>query len=149
MIVIDINPNRVPIRLKVLRRFNGANPWQAGEAVEWSISLFRMVPEKFAVAQRWSQAKPRETSPSKIQNDPGPTGRSLKRDEAVGLETAQRDFHLVPHILFQLWRAGTVSEQALPRLLHGLEPHLGRVDFRPPPPLLATAILAAIPGILM
>jgi hypothetical protein len=36
----------------------------------------------------------------------------------------------------------------MPGLLRGLEPHLGRIDFRPPPPLLSTAILAAIPGII-
>lgn len=149
MVVVDINPRRVPIKLKVLRRFDGTDPWRGGGATEWSISMFRMVPEKFAVAQAWSQTKPREPLSSKVDNDPGPSGRGLKRDEAIGLETPQRDFRLLPYILCRLWRAGEVNERALPGSLHRLEPHLRRVDFRPPPPLLSTAILAAIPGIIM
>jgi len=65
------------------------------------------------------------------------------------LETPRDGVRLLPRALARQWLDGEARDDALPELLHRLEPRLRRVDFKPPPSTAIFAILAAIPGLIL
>jgi len=128
-----------PLKVRELRRVRARDPWAASTIeAEWSIILYRMVMADYLAGEAWKKPKPR--APGEV--DPGPGGRALRRTENVGLETAGSGFRLMPRALFSLWREGRVRDEALPRLLHQMEPHLKAADFRPPASPIMIGLLA-------
>jgi hypothetical protein len=144
---VIISLNLRPVKVRTLREFTAADPWSGRAAAPWSISLFRMVMEDYAVGAAWKEMNP--TRPRAADEDPSPGGRSLRRDEAIGLETPGGGARLLPRALTRYWLEGEVGDDALPRLLHTLEPRLRRVDFKPPPATAVFAVLAVIPGLIL
>jgi hypothetical protein len=142
-----ISLNLRPVKVRTLREFTAADPWSDRNAARWSISLFRFVMEDYAVGAAWKEMDP--TRPRAADDDPGLDGRTLRRDEVIGLETRDDRPRLLPRMLTRRWLEGEVRDEVLPSLLHRLEPRLRRVDFKPPPPTLVFAILAAIPGLIL
>ena len=142
-----INLNLRPVKVRTLRQFTAADPWSNRAGAPWSISLFRMVMEDYAVAAAWKEMNRAPTAAA--DDDPRPGGRALKRDEAIGLETPRDGMRLLPRALTRRWLDGEARDDALPELLHRLEPRLRRVDFKPLPPTALFAILAAIPGLIL
>jgi len=142
---VIISLNLCPVKVRTLREYTAADPWSGRAAAPWSISLFRMVMEDHAVGAAWKEMDP--TRPRATDEDPGPGGgRALRRDEAIGLETPSDGTRLLPRALTRRWLDGDIRDEALPPLLHTLEPRLRGVDFKPPPPTAVFAVLAAIPG---
>jgi len=98
----------VPARVKTLGSFPAPDPWNNQRPSDFTIEAHRLLPKNAAHA-------PRDTGPPYI------LGIRSEIDGAV---------HLMPESLSELWNTGRAPAEALPRLLHTIEPSLKNTDFR-------------------
>jgi len=97
-----------PVRVKTLAAFSGLDPWNGLAPAEFTIEAHLLGPKNPVRA-------PRDTG--------GPYILGI-RSELDG------EMHMMPESLSELWQTGKAPAEALPGLLHGIEPRLSKQDFR-------------------
>ena len=114
-----MNLNQLPVRVRTLSRFRAAHPWFDNHPTDWSLDVYKMVPEYIA-----ENAAP-------VAASPAPTG-DLKPRDYLGIR-AELDgqYHILPGSLADLWKTKQVATEDLPRLLRTAEPRLEQSDFSP------------------
>src|SRR5262245_36474962 len=119
--MVDLSPliNRRPVRVETLGCFHSPDPWHAGATTEWTISRFQLVSEAYAANRTGDLARAQQGSRWR-----------LRIPQAIGLETAQGGWRLLPRMLQRLWESGELRGEILPALLYRIEPHLRRIDVR-------------------
>lgn len=124
-----INLNTVPKRVRTVKNFAAPNPWQNNQAERWSVEAYVMVNSDHAE---------HFVPPTK-------PNRWLHGAEVHGIRSdSDGRNHLLPASLDELWKTKQVPDEALPRLLHAVEPQLKRRDFRPQGGVKAMIVFSAI-----
>ena len=114
-----MNLNQLPVRVRTLSRFRAAHPWFDNQPTDWSLDVYKMVPEYIA-----ENAAP-------IAATPAPAG-DLTPSDYLGIR-AELDgqYHILPGSLAGLWKTKQVGTEDLPGLLRAVEPRLEQSDFSP------------------
>ncbi len=112
-----MNLNQLPVRVRTLSRFRAAHPWFDNQPTEWTLDVYKMVPEYVA-----ARAAPVAESPA---GDLTPLDYLGIRAELDGR------YHILPGSLADLWKTKEITTEDLPRLLRAVEPRLEQSDFSP------------------
>jgi hypothetical protein len=96
----------------------GGNPWQNGRTDRFTIEVYHrsLLPQGSAADQR--------------QRNPSPGQLLLDDQLRIRFDHGNKS-HRLPNSLDSLWRSGQVSTEALPQLLHDLQPQLRESDYMP------------------
>jgi hypothetical protein len=113
----------VPRAIQTLRHFRAPDPWTGDAAAEWTLNWYTF--ETNPRGRRSQEAYIK----SRIAKSPLADAAKRKQSGVLtGIETAGR-YHLLARMLAKRWRCGECEDQALPLLLHRIEPRLRRTDF--------------------
>lgn len=139
---------------RALAQFVADDPWTGARDVDWVLVLYLM--EEAITGIEGAQANARRLHRPDL---PGPGAREFSLGEVVAIERRSEARPIfLPHALSLTWRGGGCPPEAIPRVLHDLEPRLVWSDYlfldmlvrngRFLRGIAALAVLAAIPLIV-
>lgn len=106
-----------PIILRTLRTFRAPNPWNQGQAADWSLNEYALAAVGSAMGIELDGTKPSTIHPTRLLGiQSRPNGRH----------------HLLPRSLATLSQKQQAPDDQLPALLREMEPTLQAVDFKHP-----------------
>ena len=118
--MIRMSMNLVPVHQWTHRKFDGVDPWENNQPVQWSVVVYRMVSDSLVLATPVAK----QTVPAESNDVP--------KQLAVGIfSEAHNRYRVLPQVVQDLWRARQVRDEDLPWLLHRIEEPLRLNDYPP------------------
>jgi hypothetical protein len=106
-----------PIILRTIRTFRAPNPWNRGQAADWSLNEYALAPVGSVMGIKLDGTKP---SP-------------IHKTRSLGIQSRPDGrHHLLPRSLATLSKKQQAPDDQFPALLREIEPMLQDVDFKHP-----------------
>lgn len=107
------------VQISGIRTFRAPNPWNNGQVCDWDLNCYGI-------------ATTMGVDPNLAEETQNPNFDRV-HSESLGIQAQPNGrFHILPGSLAELSQGGQVPDEALPALLHRIEPDLEDLDFKHP-----------------
>ncbi len=111
----------VPVQMATVTSFSAADPWNAQRPSLMTLSVYRMVNDRYAKLFSAQSAQAMQTASP---------GTALKINEVLGLRSAvDGRYHMLPISVARLWQKKAIRTEDLPRILAQVERGLPTSDY--------------------
>ncbi len=111
----------VPVQMATVTSFSAPDPWNAQRPSLMTLSVYRMVNDRFAQLLSAQSAVAQQTASS---------GTALKVSEVLGLRSSlDGRYHMLPISVARLWQKKAIRTEDLPRILAEVERNLPTSDY--------------------
>lgn len=111
----------VPVQMATVTSFSAADPWNGQRLTLMTLSVYRMVNDRYTQLFAAQSAKAMQTASP---------GTALKINEALGLRSSvDGRYHMLPISVARLWQKKAIRTEDLPRILAEVESSLPTSDY--------------------
>ncbi len=111
----------VPVQMATVTRFSANDPWNGKQPSLMTLSVYRMVNDRYSQLFAAESAKAMQT---------GSSGTALKINEVLGLRSSiDGRYHMLPISVARLWQKQAIRAENLPGILAEVESSLPKSDY--------------------